>query len=387
MRNEHADPMTRNPIRAESRRQSRVRCWAHGGLPVLLVLAFGLYVGTPVLAEDLVWVSGRVVGTDNQPLPDTMVAVYDDSNKVIDYARTDKNGEYALAVPRYLLHLPGRSGGFFTEVAGGVTRFVGGAADFVASPLRAGVNAVTAAEVADSADLVTKGGIAAGGAIANQLFFPGVGRDHKPAPLPERKQPGALLIKVVSNGGNDLVGVNHVYWMQQEKYKTGGKQQNTLAAWLDPIRLTPTASDKPSSIESEYMRFKEARLQPSLAQPGQRVRLSVRFPLPPDPPVYVVVVARNIRTGQMWELSPTGEGRYETEFEVDKRFPRDDQTICVLAYAAKYQTPGRRPDAEGAIAHAGLWDPKKPYAFDPLLLVSRNRAEVTLTVLAPDKKR
>ncbi len=340
-----------------------------------------------VQAEDLVWITGRVVGADGSPLPETLVAVYDDSNKVVDYARTDQNGEYAMAVPKRVLHLDKHNPGFFTEVFGGLTRIVGGAAGFVANPLREGVHAVTNAEVADAGGLAVKGGIAAGGAVADQMLFAVSPRDHKRPPLEERKLPGALLIKAVTNGKNDLVGVAKVYWVQQEVYKAGGKQNRTLAAWLDPIKLTPLDSEKPSAVDSQYMRFTAARIEPSLAEHGQRVRLSAKFPLPPDPPVYVVVVARNNRTGQMWELTPVGDGRFETEITVDKRFPRDDQTISILAYAAQTQKPGRRPDAESAIEHAGMWDLKKPFPFDPFLVVSRNRADVTLTVVVPDKKR
>jgi hypothetical protein len=149
--------------------------------------------------------------------------------------------------------------------------------------------------------------------------------------------------------------------------------------------MSMTDSDKPSRIKSEYLRFAAARLEPSLAEPGQRVRILAKLPSPPDPAIYTVVVARNSRTGQKWELSPIGDGRYEGEFVVDKHFPRDDQTISILAYAAQEQKPGRRPDAERAIEGAGLWDTKKPYRYDPLLVVSRNRADLVLTVVSSKK--
>lgn len=367
--------------------ERRSRRWARALAVALLAAGFGLSAVPSARAEEMVWVTGRVVGADNRPKADAVVAVYDDSNKVVDYARTDRNGEYALAVPKRVLHLDKRGKGFFTEVFGGITRFVGDAAGFVANPLRAGVKAVTSSQVANVADPLTKGGIAAGGIVADQVLFAMTPRDRKPPPQEERKQPGALLMKVVTGGSADMVGVARVYWVQQEVFKAGGKEQRTLSAWLDPVRLMPVESAQPSTVESDYMRFTAARLEPSIAEPGQQVRILAKLPLPPDPPVYVVVVARNNRTGQMWELSPVGEGRFEGVFTVDKRFPRDDQTISLLAYAAKNQTPGRRPDAENAIARAGLWDMKRPFRFDPLLIVSRNRADLTLTVVSPDNKR
>ena len=54
-------------------------------------------------------------------------------------------------------------------------------------------------------------------------------------------------------------------------------------------------------------------------------------------------------------------------------------------------TPQGAPDmaatSEDAINGAGLWDPKKPYVFNPLLVVSRNRAEASLTVVSAPRKR
>ena len=104
--------------------------------------------------------------------------------------------------------------------------------------------------------------------------------------------------------------------------------------------------------------------------------------IPPIPEVLFVVVARNSRTGEKWELRSAGNGIFEGEIEVSKKFPRDDQFISVIAYAGLQQHPGRRDDAEHAIEGAHLWDPKKPFLYDPLLVVSRNRADLILTVLA-----
>jgi len=65
----------------------------------------------------------------------------------------------------------------------------------------------------------------------------------------------------------------------------------------------------------------------------------------------------------------------------------DDQTISLIAYAADERHPGRRPDAERAIEGAGMWNPKQPFQYDPLLVVSRSRADLTLTVLRPQKQK
>lgn len=360
-----------------------------GAWRALAALALCLAIAGPARAEDRVWISGHVLDRNNRPVANALVAVYDDANKVVDYTRTDDQGEYALAVPKRVLHLQERHGqGFVSEVFGTAMRFVGDAAGFVANPVRAGVRAVTSTEAANFADPLTRGGIAVGGAAVDQVLF---AVSPKPARLKEieaRKRPGAFLMKVVVDGQNDMVGVGRVYWLQRERFKAGGKEQDTLAAWLDPVRVTPTDSDRPSEVQSEYMIFKSARLVPSIAEPGARVHIQTKMAIPSDPhKVDVVVVARNNRTGQMWELQPLGEGRFEGEFEVDKRFPRDDQTISILAYAASQPVPGRRRDVEGAIEHAGLWNVKQPYIYDPLLVVSRNRADLTLTVVIPEAKK
>src|SRR5205823_6333625 len=99
-----------------------------------------------------------------QPVVGALVAVYYDGNKVVDYARTDRNGEYALAVPPKALHLNQKHGqNFFAVVTGTALRFVGDAAGFVANPVRAGVHAITSSQAANITDPITRGEFAAGG--------------------------------------------------------------------------------------------------------------------------------------------------------------------------------------------------------------------------------
>ncbi len=335
-------------------------------------------------AEDLIWATGRVLTADKQPLSGATIAIYDDSNKVVDFARTDKNGYYAIAVPKRVMHLDKHTKGFMSEMVGGVGHFIGGAAGFVANPLRAGVRVATAAEASAFVDPITKGGIAVGGAVADSVLF-GISPHEKKTQFEERKQPGCMLIKVVMPGSTDLVGVGKVYWLQQETYKAGGKQDQTLAAWLDPIELTKLDSEKNSNIDSSYLRFTAARLEPSIVQPGQKVRIHAKMSIPPTPEIQFVVVARDSRTGEKWELHAAGNGIFEGEIEISKKFPRDDQVISIVAYAGLQQHPGRRDDAEHAIESSHLWDPKKTFLYDPLLVVSRNRADLILTVLASPK--
>jgi hypothetical protein len=353
--------------------------------PHVTALAVVLIVcaGTPSLAEDVVWATGKVMTSDGRrPLAGAIVAVYDDKNRVVDYAKTDSNGEYTLALNKNVLHLKGKGGGGFLRQVVGV---VGGIGRVAAMPLKEGIRA--AASIANAADPVTKVGIGAASGVARTLVDTALPPERKKGAVPERALPGAMVMKVSSPGHNDAVSVARVYWMQEEVYRSKGKEQKALTAWVDPAKMSTAGAEKPSIIASDYLTFTEARLEPSIAEPGQTVTISVRLPTPPDPRTPVVVVARNNKTGQYVHLLPGGDGYYHGEIVVDKKFPKNDQTYCVLAYAEQDDRPGRNKKAEDAINGAGLFHAEKPFVYNPLLLVSRNRAELTLTVVEPPKRR
>ena len=332
----------------------------------------------PAAADDLVWITGRVFAAGSRtPVRDAMVAVYDDKNKVVDYAKTDSEGVYTLAIPRTVLKLDKKGAGFFHKVAGGVSRLVGG----LSGPLRMGIKAATSAVPASGIAAQAGVGIASG--VAQNLVAGMRPNGAKAGAMP----PGTLLMKVSIAGKNDAVAPASVYWMQEETFKAGRKEQHVLTAWMDPVTLTPAESKDASGIASNYMLFTDARIEPSIAEPGQIVTLSAIIPSPPEPRTPLTVVARNNKTGEMIELSPVGENRYRGELHVDKKAPRHDQVITILAYAEQPDQPGRSKGVERAILKAGLLNPEKPFVYNPLLVVSRNRAEVTLTVVDPPRRK
>ncbi|MGC8667631.1 MAG: carboxypeptidase-like regulatory domain-containing protein [Chthonomonadales bacterium] len=331
----------------------------------------------PACGDELVWATGRVISQDtNKPIADATVAVFDDQGHVLDYARTDADGTYTLAIPRSALHLTSKhGGGFLHEVAGGVGRLIGGAA----GPIKYGIRA--AASAASVSDPLAKFGVGAASGLAQSVVDSLAPSGH-PAPKP-LWMPGSVLMRVTAPGRNDAIAVAHVYWMEQEVFRVGGKETRGLCAWFDPARLSGASDNQPSTVASPYLLFADARIEPGIAQPGDRVVLSVRLPLPPQPATPVVVVARDARMGRIYQLYPDGQDTFRCDFEVDKRFPKNDHTFCILAYAAQPGQPGRSKKVEAAIERAGLWDPRKPYRYDPLLVASRNRAEVTITVVPP----
>jgi len=357
-------------------------------LRVAVVAAITAAIASSALAEDPIWTTGKIIGPDGKPVVGAVVAAYDDSNKIVDFARTDRNGEYALALPKRALHLDKHNPGFFASVVGTATRFGGDTVGFVTNPVKQGVQAITSAEAATVADPITKGEFAAGGAIAGQVLnFISPPRHSANKVKNERTLPGALMMKVVAPKSNDLVDVGKIYWMQSEELRAGGKSKRTIAAWLDPIKLARGGEDEKSKVEGQYLKFTHVRLEPSLAEHGQTVHLSAKLVIPPDPHVDIVVVARHAKTGETWELHPTTGDSFETDIVIGKKFTFNDQTISVLAYAEIHEKPGRRKDVEKAIEAAGMWDPQRVFVYDPLLVVSRNRGEAVLTVVQTEKRK
>ncbi len=346
-------------------------------VPILACLP--LLLAAPVYAEDLVWATGRVVSADGKrPIANAIVAVYGEKGKVLDYARTDADGNYTLAVPRDALHLDKKGGGFLHQVVGEVGRLVGGMAGPIKCGIRAGAAAISVA------DPIARVGVGAASGLA-QTVVDSMAPNGKEKPI-EKPMPGSLVMKVSASGCNDALARAHVYWMQEEVYRAGGKEQRGISAWFDPANLTQADSDKPSTVESRYLLFANARVTPSIVEHGATAVLSVSFPQPPDPRTPVVVIARSSRTGRIYELKPAGGDLYQCELAVDRGFPKNDQTFCVVAYAEQAEHPGRSKTVESAIEHAGMLDPHKRYVYNPLLAVSRNRADITLTVVTPARR-
>jgi len=340
--------------------------------------ALSLVMTCSACAEEFVWATGRVTDVGGRPVPNATVAVYDAKNRVVDYVRTDQNGEYTITIPRSALNLTRRKGGFLHTVSRSVNSLVGFGGNLASGPLKAGLRA--ASSLATTSDPWTKAGIGAAVGIASSIVDIVTGTGMRRGSL-KRTSPGVLAIKVVSDRHNDAVALGRVYWMQEEVYSANGRNERAIVAWLDPVRLTDAATPGASSIGSDYLTFTEARITPGIVERGGEVTISVTFRKPPEPRTPVVLVARNSRTGKMFGLDPVGGDRYECRFVVDKGHPLNDQVITVLAYAEQDVRPGRNPAAERAIERAGLWDPKRPFLYNPLLIASRNRVELTLTVV------
>jgi len=343
-----------------------------------LVAAGCLWSGSPASAEDLVWLTGRVT-SNGVPLAGATVAVYDRKNRVIDYAETDSDGYYTLAAPAKELNLDRKAGGFFYQVS----RLVGGVGRMASLPLKAGIRA--AASISSATDPLTRVGVGTASNLAVSLVDV-IGKEDPATRRPVRTLPGAIAMRVTAPGHKDAVAVARTYWVQEELHRVGGTEQRAIVAWMDPVKLVSPSASGDSVVGDGYFQFSDVRLEPGIVQRGQSATLTVRFTAPPEPRAPFVVVARNDRTGQTVALRHIGGDRYSAEIQVGPKAPRDEHPITVLAYAEQDAAPGRNPKAEEAIRKAGLWSPRRPYIYNPLLVVSRNRAEVTLTVVEPRRR-
>jgi len=348
-----------------------------------LTVAFIVVSGIAARADDIVWATGRIVdATGARPVAGAIVAVYDAKNRVVDFVKTDANGAYALAIPKRAMNLASTRHGFLHEVSRTVNNAVSGAGGLINISLKAGVRA--AASAAGGGDPFSRAGIGAAAGIANNIVDIVTDNGAQRRPI-ERKSPGVVTMRIYAEGHEPVAGLNRVYWMQEEVYRAGGSEQRALVAWLDPVRLGDHLSDRAGELSSEVMCFTAARITPSIVQRGHEVSISVTFRHAPEPRTPIVVVARNSRTGKMLELQRTGPDSYGCTFVVDQKSPLNDQIITVIAYAAQDTRPGRLPDVERALLRAGFWDPRKRFVYNPLTVASRNRVELTLTVVEPPR--
>src|SRR5258707_1306927 len=112
-------------------------------------------------------------------------------------------------------------------------------------------------------------------------------------------------MKVASSGHNDVVSLARIYWLEEQSIRTGGKEQRVVTGWVDPVKMTRSGSAQPSMFDSTYLTFSDAHMEPSIAEPGQSVALSVHISVPTEPRTPFIVVARNNKTGAMHELLRT----------------------------------------------------------------------------------
>jgi hypothetical protein len=356
---------------------------------ILLTLLAVAALAAPVVADEIIWTSGKAVGPDGKPVKGLVVVVYDDKDKIVDYAYTDEQGEYALAIPEGVLNLDTKrsGGGFLASVTSKVKRFVTAQVEGIADGAKTAIMALTTAQSGLLAAPVAKAALDSGTRVAATVERRLKPQDKKAAEDEAKKalkQPGALYLKASAPGFTDFAGIAHLYWIQRETNEVDGKKDVVFASWIDTLSLTAANSGKPSTIGSNLLKFTAASAAPSIVPPGGKLTLTATIPAPPEPKPNLIVIARS-QSGQTWILNPDKDNIYSAEIAFDEKTPSGDQIISLLAYAVG-DAPGRRKDAENEIEKAGMWDLKKEFVPNPLLAATRNRADIKVTVL-PIKKQ
>jgi hypothetical protein len=378
-------------------------------LAVLALALLSLAI-TPSLAraEDMVNVNGRVYADDGKtPLGNADVVIVNDKNKVVAQGKTDAEGKYTLPIPRKYLHFPGgkkRSsflGGLAEELVGEAIGMVNPFASMGYEVVK-GLAGTMQHSGASQADIARMSGgrvtqedgdrlLAAGARkqdVEKMLKYSAENFDADGNYIPPRNAPGALSLKVALPGHKEASGVGQIYWMQTDKVRAeNGREKRETNAWLDPLTLVTDNSETASHFARNYFTLTNAHLDPSTVEAGQTITLTVTLSVPPEQNASpLVVIARHSKTGKIYELTPMGEGSvYQCRIEVDKKFPKKEQLISVVAYPQKSEKPGRDAKVEHALEEAGVWKLDKSYVYNPLLLASRNRADVLLTVVKPSR--
>ena len=382
---------------------------------LLICALMGLaFASAPRLAcaEDIVNVSGRVVSEDGKtPLAAADVTVMNEKNKVVAEGKTDAEGKYTLPVPRKCLHLPGgkKSGGFGSflgSLVGGLAEdMIGMVNPFASVGLEmvkglAGTMRHSGASQADIARMYTGRvtqedavRLLAAGArkqdVEKMLKYSAENFDADSNFIPPRNAPGALSLKVALTGHKEAGGVGQVYWLQTDKVRTeNGREKRETNAWLDPVVLAGDNAENGSRFSRSYFTLTDTHLDPAMAEVGQTVTLIVTLAVPPEQSgAPLVVIARHSKMNRIYELTPTGaDGVYQCQIEVDKKFPTKEQLISILAYPRPSDKPDRDPRVEKMLEAAGVWKLDRPYIYNPLLLASRNRADILLTVVKPSRQ-
>jgi hypothetical protein len=350
----------------------------------LLLIGLSLALASlPAEADELVWATGKALAPDGKPLKGAIVVVYDDKEKIVDYAYTDEKGDYALAIPENVLNLDSKKGGgFLAGVVGKMKRFVNAQVTGIADGAKTTILALTTTQAGSLTTPVAKAALDTGtklaGRVERQLTPREKAEQEAKAVREELKRPGVIYIKASAPGHTDYAGLAQAFWIQRE---TDEKNKTIYAAWLDPIHFG--AAGKPTTVGSDLLKITSVKAEPSLVPRGGKFKLSATIPAPTEPASNLIVVAR-AASGQTWELTPSGSHVYSAEISINDELPVGEQVIAVLAYPAG-EKPGRRENVEKEIEKRGGWDLKKEFVPNPLVSATRNRGEATITVLPPKK--
>ncbi|MCC6444784.1 MAG: hypothetical protein IT210_15155 [Armatimonadetes bacterium] len=373
--------------------------------PVFGLLACLLLPRGAEAAKDDGYLTGCVRQTGGSaPIAGALIAAYDEKGRVLASGQTDAEGRYQLLVPRDSLPLPEarRRGSLFSQVVRGVgrgmKRLVGLTAQ-VAQTMAAG-NAGSAAGKAVAGAAAREGA----SKIATEMSGKVTERAVSGAVDPSGGRPSirkraaekpavvilpSVRVRVVHPDHQEFNDEVASYWFESPRVGEKRRVAEPSSALMDDIFLAPEGSPADSETLQTGMILYDFDIEPAIASPGTWVDLSVKIAVPPSLSPDFEMIAKDTRTKQWIEMSPSGGGEYRGRLPVDKKTPADDHILTVLALRRKpaFAEPFKKMKGEirKGIDRKDLWNPKKPYAYDPQLLAGRNRPEGILTVVKPKR--
>lgn len=355
---------------------------------------------------------GRVIDTaTGKPLADATVALQDKGGKVLAWAKTDAQGQYALAADSLtaLQLRPSRRRGFLEKVASGVGKVVTTPVKIVADtvkevdPVNTGKAAVVSTVTANPAPLTAEAASTIGKGLGDQAAAKAKEKAAKTVlgerqATPKEKRatlvPGEVFLSVTAPGFKELKEKVGAYWLEPPcEASTDGKTPKTgVRAWLETVKLAPAAAaDKKSEVENCAVLLSEARAEPGLAAAGTPVKVFVKLATPGNQPLNVRVFAREDKKRTVVELKPQqgAPGVFVGDIPLDADLKPGDTVISLVALKADpIEVKINKDKADALLDFAkGLddMDADKAYEYDPRIMASENRVDLMLTVLDPKK--
>jgi hypothetical protein len=348
---------------------------------------------------------GRVLDITGKPVPDATVALQDKNGKVLAWAKTNAQGDYAIAAdPLTALQLrPSRRRGLLEQI-------VRAAGDVVTAPVKVVGSAVanpgkTVKAVAVSAATGTPAPLAVeaasplvGGKTAAEetaqkareaAAKTAVGDNSAPPPNKPSVEKGQALIVVSASNFKEAKGKAGAYWL--EAACTEKDKQLGMQAWLETVKLAPMMGEQASEIVQESLTLEEPHLEPTLVSSGGTVKLRVKLKFPVGLAEKVRVFARETHKDVVVELLPQQEDKtlYTGTMTLDPKTPVGETTLTIAALRAdpvEVKLNRKKADPLGEfVRRLDDMEAKKPYEYDPRIMASENRLDIKLTVLDAKK--
>jgi hypothetical protein len=346
---------------------------------------------------------GHVLDVDGKPLPGATVALQDPKGKVVAWTKTNAQGEYALAAdPMSALNLRASARrGLLEQCA----RAVG---DVAMAPVKMAANVVVnPGQTVKSAAVSLASGTPA--PLVGQVVAPVLTDKNAPkqtvqqareaaaraavgdGPAPKGKKPqadkGEALLLVSAPNYKEARVKAGAYWLEgpaTDKAKPMGMQ-----AWLETVKLAPTAGDKKSEIVQEAVTLSEPTLDQTLVPAGASVKIKVKLVSPPGPEHKVRVFAREAHKDTVVELTPqegADKNVYVGALTLDPKTPAGETTLSIGALRAepvevKFD-PKKADPLQEFVRRLDDMRAEKPYQYDPRIMAGENRIDLKLTVLA-----